>query len=378
MAVSTGSLVGDKGEYGRMRFGTCMQALGTMGYVAVSPSPFEMAWLTPGSNDSPLVARPEVVCANLLDVEGAPIARDWVQVRAGHAEVAVTGVICEGQSGPAEGNRGARIAPPLESLKRLSLSLGGCDGAVVIVNGTMAQADSLAPAAPEGSILLASHGGEQEAKADSTGKRLLVGAPRKGRYLGFALVVDVGGSRRWEVSWLPIEEDLPEDERIVALREAHLLEMRGTRLVEAYSGRSRAGRPGDVVEGGRYAGSGACAPCHEEATLAWERSAHSRAIETLRTSGHDADPGCIECHVVGYKEAGGFLGEDETPELGEVGCEACHGPRLSHVKSPGSEGTGRGKPGGVGNRNCRECHTPEHSPGFDMEAAWGKVRHGAK
>ena len=74
--------------------------------------------------------------------------------------------------------------------------------------------------------------------------------------------------------------------------------------------------------------------------------------------------------MVGLGYRTGFASWPETPELGNVGCEACHGAGKRHAEDPtkpydkSSEG------------RCRECHNPDHSTGFDYKKHWPLVRHG--
>ncbi len=42
---------------------------------------------------------------------------------------------------------------------------------------------------------------------------------------------------------------------------------------------------------------------------------------------------CYHCHVTGAGKPGGFVSFEQTPELGHVGCETCHGPGARHAES---------------------------------------------
>jgi hypothetical protein len=45
----------------------------------------------------------------------------------------------------------------------------------------------------------------------------------------------------------------------------------------------------------------------------------------------DATPECIPCHVVGFRQAGGFQTDLRTPHLVNVQCENCHGMGTEHA-----------------------------------------------
>src|SRR5207244_2594562 len=99
-----------------------------------------------------------------------------------------------------------------------------------------------------------------------------------------------------------------------------------------------------------------------EAFRVWEKSRHARALATLETRGVARDPECAVCHVVGLETAGGFTGREATPALGDVGCEACHGPAAAHAAAPLAH-----RPPSRGG-DCATCHAPDHSPGFERAA----------
>ncbi len=152
--------------------------------------------------------------------------------------------------------------------------------------------------------------------------------------------------------------------------------------------------------GRRFAGSQACAECHEEAYEVWEQSGHAKALTTLEEARprRDGDPECLSCHVVGWAPQrfepfeGGFAGADKTPHLAHQGCENCHGPAAAHtavergdVRATAAErdrlraeikltlATPEGKQKAV--NNCLECHDLDNSPTFDFDEYWPAVEH---
>ncbi|HEY6001041.1 MAG TPA: multiheme c-type cytochrome, partial [bacterium] len=83
-----------------------------------------------------------------------------------------------------------------------------------------------------------------------------------------------------------------------------------------------------------------------------------------------ADPACLRCHVTGDHDPLGQAAAAARPDLAAVGCEACHGPAADHAGSGHPElvptETGGDCPPCEANRICRLCHTPAHSPGFEL------------
>jgi hypothetical protein len=113
-----------------------------------------------------------------------------------------------------------------------------------------------------------------------------------------------------------------------------------------------------LPDGLEYAGSESCKMCHKYEYEKWSTKSHAHAYQTLVDDGTQYDPECIACHVVGFNYESGFVSEQETDHLKDVGCENCHGPGSKHISSLGEEPTT--EPAMV----CTDCHTPEHSGGF--------------
>jgi hypothetical protein len=117
----------------------------------------------------------------------------------------------------------------------------------------------------------------------------------------------------------------------------------------------------------RYAGSAACAGCHEAAWRVFETTKHAHALAALRPTKRDRDPTCVGCHSTGYLLPGGTLSiRVATDQLRDVGCESCHGPSLDHIVAANKTATTHRK---VDETVCRGCHTPDQTNGeFEYKA----------
>jgi hypothetical protein len=154
-----------------------------------------------------------------------------------------------------------------------------------------------------------------------------------------------------------VAEDLPPAESIERLYGFYQQLVKEARLLEDY--------PRGVLDGDlRYAGSKSCRPCHGYEYGKWSTKAHAKAYSTLQRAGSDYDPECVVCHVVGMDYESGFITQELTPDLTDVGCENCHGPGSRHIESGGSTPPGRPRSG------CIDCHTPDHSHYFGNEQAY--------
>ena len=118
-----------------------------------------------------------------------------------------------------------------------------------------------------------------------------------------------------------------------------------------------------------FVGEQVCARCHAPESGQWRTTAHSLAWETLLRVKKDATPECIPCHVVGFRQAGGFQTDLRTPHLVNVQCENCHGMGTEHA----SDWLSQHK---VDEGTCRTCHNQERDPEFDFAAKFPLIVHG--
>ncbi len=107
-----------------------------------------------------------------------------------------------------------------------------------------------------------------------------------------------------------------------------------------------------------YVGSNTCKKCHFKQHRYWKKTKKAHAIDTLRPTteaddkvlfdkkkaakldpakDYSKDAKCLQCHTTGYGKPGGFpddgsADEDAQKNLGQVGCESCHGPGSLYVK----------------------------------------------
>jgi hypothetical protein len=150
----------------------------------------------------------------------------------------------------------------------------------------------------------------------------------------------------------------------------------------------------------KYTGVKMCGACHKAdktgaAYVVWEKSAHAKAFETLKSKEADEiakkkglskpaaeSPECLKCHVTG----GGAAANVEAGFKKEEGvtCEGCHGAasgyKMIHNKPENKE---KAKAAGLvmGSKTdakpCEKCHNAESptSKGFKMDEMWAKIAH---
>ena len=147
---------------------------------------------------------------------------------------------------------------------------------------------------------------------------------------------------------VPVTEDLEQGVSMTSLYKDYQQLVREAGLLEKYP---RYGLPGGL----EYAGSKSCMPCHAYEYEKWNSKAHARAFATLARVGSNFDPECVVCHVVGMEYESGFVTQDKTGHLKDVGCENCHGPGSEHIRTRGTAQLTEPK------STCLDCHTPAHS-----------------
>ncbi len=119
-----------------------------------------------------------------------------------------------------------------------------------------------------------------------------------------------------------------------------------------------------------YGGVESCIRCHKKPYAKWQTTKHAHAWNTLAKKNHEWDPECVVCHVTGFGFQTGFVTHEKTPQLKDVQCEACHGPLGFHVKDQSFRVRAR-----EAKKRCIQCHNSDHSPGFDFDKYFEKIRH---
>jgi hypothetical protein len=167
-----------------------------------------------------------------------------------------------------------------------------------------------------------------------------------------------------------------------------------------------------------YAGTDACRKCHAAEFQKWKQASHSHAMATLenakRPGLRNFDGECVKCHSVGFDYQSGYVNEEKSKHLRDVGCESCHGPGSGHVAAPKNKDflalmspwkqadaknlpdpafmkkmaeTPAAERGQIAlapaqqllirtvENMCMKCHDHEADPHFDLYTNWPKINH---
>lgn len=155
-----------------------------------------------------------------------------------------------------------------------------------------------------------------------------------------------------QVEALVLDEGIPDHVRVRRRLDDHYAKM------AAEAGLTEPPPLGILREqlGGSYVGGSKCVSCHEKENRQWESTAHASAFATLLDRRRQGVPGCVRCHVTGYRQPGGYRMLAQNA-VRHVQCESCHGPGSRHLDDPAANNIVRDPAAAV----CVECHDPEHS-----------------
>ena len=228
--------------------------------------------------------------------------------------------------------------------------------------------ESIAKAAPFVDCVVCPSESDEPVVIGNPDKRpLAFSVGRFGRYIcGLKVTAParVGQPLRLAFKALPVEEGLPKDDSLVKLYEDYQQIVKDRNLLEKHP---RFALP----DGLKYAGSKSCKSCHGYEYETWSGNAHARAYSTLEQVSSQFDPECVVCHVIGMDYESGFISQQDTGHLINVGCENCHGPGSKHILTAGATELTEPK------STCIDCHTPEHSGDYagNEDAFMEKIKH---
>ena len=115
-----------------------------------------------------------------------------------------------------------------------------------------------------------------------------------------------------------------------------------------------------VPDEAEYVGSKKCKLCHLKETKTWKATKHANNFEVLEGE-ERSNPDCVKCHTTGYGKPGGFVSEEDTPNLTSTGCEACHGAGSEHAAAAKKAGSSKDWDKMIDKtpkNACISCHNP--------------------
>lgn len=192
----------------------------------------------------------------------------------------------------------------------------------------------------------------------------IVSAGKDGKYVGIArYLVKNGIAEKKSIEIVPLDDTFKDSQKMLYLLKEYQQILRDEDLLRKTP---QLTIPNELS----YVGSVACKTCHKAIYAHWSKTRHNSSYHTLLSSGYQYDPECIKCHTTGYGYVTGFSNYEENRNLIHVGCESCHGAGSGHIKNITDKSYGFVKRG-----TCEICHDSQHSPGFQFDTFWKKIRH---
>ena len=201
------------------------------------------------------------------------------------------------------------------------------------------------------------------AKIETKGKIFVQPGPRGQKMGELKISIDNKGKKSFKQRMIRLDSNFKADPEMVKWYKNYNKEIEDLFFESLESRKNQSGKQKI------YASEQTCLICHPSKHDLWKKSRHSHAYETLSRVNKAFDPECLACHVTGWGHSEGFISEVDTPNLKNVQCEVCHGPRLDHVSGSEQTFTIDAK------KACKNCHVKNHSPSFNFSKYWEKIKH---
>jgi hypothetical protein len=404
IGLDVGGVAKGFGRQAEMKFQFALEAMRKTGYDAIGLGtadlqlPTELVLAEVGTvNNQPTA----FVSANvgLFAFDEATLARTKV-IPAGGRKIGVTAILGKGYQKQVNNATVKLIDPEPAITAVLPILKQKADLLVLLAYASRDESLELARKFPDFDLVVTA-GGAEEPPAQAQELR------RSGRTDGTRFV-EVGEKGEYAVV-LGVYDDprRPVRDQRVTLDSRFAPSRQMFALMEAYQDQLKAVgleglgiRPLDhplAETNGRFVGNEACKDCHQESYRVWRKTAHAHAFSSLLQAKppRQYDPECVSCHVVGWNPQkffpykSGYLSQEKTPKLVNVGCEDCHGPGQKHADAEAgadkalqeklrkavriSEEEARDPT--CRKQNCYTCHDLDNSPEFDFKLYFPLVEH---
>lgn len=111
-----------------------------------------------------------------------------------------------------------------------------------------------------------------------------------------------------------------------------------------------------VPANAKYVSDKKCYLCHKLQAKTHLKDAHANSFKSLKDNRQENNPKCLSCHTTGYGKPGGFVDAKSSPDMADVGCQACHGPGSAHIENGLSKEQKRKTIDLNMSNSCQNCH----------------------
>lgn len=342
LIVDTGSLVEGGSEQDLIKFNIIIQAFSLLDYDMVNLTKKDIGM---AENLGPLDSIGSVfnIISSLSSADVNVPVKFTKQLSLKGRIVAVTVAAFDAESAPIK--QISELFTTRSNLRTVNiLILNRCDAGIIASIAEMGIVDCL---------VCPTESDEPMVIGDPLKKPLVVSVGHFGKYVGKLQIraAEAKNKLKFSFSAVPVTEDLPQESSLLELYKIYQQLVKESNLLERHP---RFALPNNL----QYTGSESCKLCHEYEYEKWSSKAHAHAYATLERVGSQYDPKCVVCHVVGMEMMSGFVSEEKTDYLKNVGCENCHGPGSEHIRTQGVTKTTEPR------SDCTDCHTPETSSNY--------------
>ena len=383
LKVEIGNAIAGLEDYHIIQYRHLLDACGAMGYAAVNLGERESRLPAAAIRDLSAKSPVPLLAANVLDsATKEPLVARSVVVDHGSLKVGIVGVV-DPDSVDGHTDASVVLGGMNEALRAAVEALKGKTQVLVCLAFTNENGlEKLADEFYEFDLVLGGDVRQPSSALARVNQSFILATTNQARALGEVHANYDTESDRLTAATGDVRlmvDTIREDPEIQQFSARYRDQIRDTLLaVDSPAGQEQNRIPG-VEQVAKFVGSSNCASCHPKAFDVWSKSGHAHAFDSLVRKNSDADPSCISCHVVGFREPGGYMRTTRAEHLRGVGCESCHGPGSEHVRlrlaaKPGEEILMKMRP--VGQGQCIQCHYGEFSRPFDFETFWPDIDHG--
>jgi hypothetical protein len=349
-----------------------MDAMKSLGTVAAGTSERELRWGIAYLRGQIARSGLNVISSNLMDVKTRQTAlKPYVIEKVGRVKVGFFSLMSDKVDlGPARDS--LKVDAPDAVARRTVDELRKKGATVVVLLSQLGKVESedLVAAVPGIDAVICGHNVPLIQKGRMVKNTVTSYGGEQGQYLSRTLLtvdpkgkMTTGENESFILS--PEVGEKPEIAKLVKdFEDAHNEKLRATEKARAAEASTENSQATD-----HFLGADLCIRCHASEGEQWKTTSHSVAWSTLVNAKKDATPECITCHVVGYKQPGGFQTGADAPRLSNVQCENCHGIGTRHEEF----GKGSFK---ISEATCVTCHHGENDPEFDWGKKLPKIAHG--
>ena len=373
LLVDTGGFFpeNDAPEY-RDVAGFLMDAMQLLGTDAVGVGPgelrFGLSFLKANIQRSGL----QMVCANLLlRSTGKPAVTPYIIKRVGTVNVGIFGLMSDKASyGPSQDS--LKIAEPTVTARRVIAEMKAKGATVIVLLSQLGkvEGEDLVAVVPGVDALIVGRASALLMKGRMIKNTVACYGGEQGQYVGRTIISlnSARGQATSESEAFMLGPEVGERAEMAKLvktfEDSYNEKMRKVAMMKAAESAKTKGTQSQD----RFLGAALCARCHQDESDQWKTTAHSVAFHTLVENKKESTPECVTCHVVGYRQQGGFQAQADSLRLGNVQCENCHGMGTKHEAFANPHKS-------VSEAVCTTCHQGENDPEWNWEHKLPKIVH---